>query len=85
MATFRLELRMTVRYTRAQVADIIEQFLEGTGDRWAWDDFTSIKIVDPDLDAIRRRCSELYDGTGHQYCGPEGFNEMRLMVEGLRR
>ena len=76
---------MAVRYSAADVADIIEQFLNGTGGDWDWDDFTSLRIEDPALDAIRVRCAELYDGAarpGH-YCRPEGFAEMRQMVEKL--
>ena len=77
---------MAIRHTKAEVADIIEQFLDDSGDRWAWDDFTSIRIVDPQLDAIRLRCIDLYDGAAQQgYCGPDGVSEMRRMVEGLRR
>ena len=56
---------MAVKYTKAEVADIIEQFLDGTGGRWDWDDFTSVKIVDPDLDTIRVRCIELHDETAY--------------------
>ena len=62
----RLELFMTIRYTKADVADIIEQFLDGSGDRWDWDDLTSTGIVDPQLDAIRLRCIDLYDGAAQQ-------------------
>ena len=77
---------MAIHYTRAEVAIIIEQFLNGTGGPWDWDDFTSIRIDDPELDAIRRRCGELYDEPNHpgQYCGPDGVAEMRRMIEHLR-
>ena len=78
---------MAVHYTKAEVATIIEQFLDGSGGRWDWDEFTSCRIADPELDAIRRRCGELYDYSNYpgQYCGPEGLSEMRRMVEQLRR
>lgn len=44
-------------------------------------------IITRQLDAIRLRCVELYDGTACPggYCGPDGVTEMRRMVEGLRR
>jgi hypothetical protein len=77
---------MAVRFSRAEVADITEQFLNGTGGDLDWDDFTSLRIEDPALNAIRLRCVGLYDDAarpGH-YCGPEGFAEMRQMVEKLR-
>ncbi len=76
---------MAAKYTKLAVAEIIEQFLDGTGGPWDWDDFTSIRIADPELDAIRVRCVELCDSTSTgQYCGPEGFAEMRRMVDQLR-
>ena len=43
------------------MAVIIEQFLDGTGGRWDWDDFVSLRIEDPELDAIRLRCARLQD------------------------
>ena len=77
---------MAVEYTKAEVADIIEQFLDGTGGRWDWDDFTSVKIVDPELDAIRMRCVELYDAAARPaYCGQAGMSEMRQMIQRLRK
>ena len=76
---------VAVKYTKAEVADIIEQFLDGTGGRWDWDDFTSIRIVDPELDAIRLRCGSLYDAAARPaYCGHEGVSEMRQMIQRLR-
>jgi hypothetical protein len=35
----------------------LRDFLEGTGGDWDWDDFTSIKITDPSLDAIREEAA----------------------------
>ena len=76
---------MAIKYTKAEVADIIEQFLDRTGGQWDWDDFTSIRILDPELDAIRMRCVDLYDDTARPaYCGPSGMSEMRQMIQRLR-
>lgn len=77
---------MAVDYTKAELVDIIERFLDGTGGRWDWDDFTSLRITDPELDAIRVRCGQLYDEPNYpgRYCGPEGMVEMRRMIEKLR-
>ena len=77
---------MAVKRNRAEVAGIIEQFLDGTGGRWDWDDFTSMRVADPKLDAIRVRCVELHDATASPaYCGPDGMKELRQIVERLRR
>lgn len=76
---------MAAKYTKSEVAEIIEQFLDGTGGPWDWDDFTSIRIADPELEAIRVRCVELHHATiSGQYCGPDGLAEMRRMVDQLR-
>ncbi len=76
---------MSVKYTKAEVADIIEQFLDSTAGNWEWDDFTSIPIVDPELDAIRLRCGDLYDDAARPaYCGLAGIREMRQMIKQLR-
>jgi hypothetical protein len=42
-----------------EVAASLRDFLEGTGDGWDWDDFTSIQIADPDLDSIRGRATRI--------------------------
>ena len=74
-----------IRYTRAEVAEIVESFIEGTSGRWDWDDFLSIPIDDPYLDAIRLRCNSTYDEAYHGYwCGPEGLNELRRILQELR-
>lgn len=51
----------SVQRTRLEVADIIEQFLNGTGDEWDWDDFCSYRITDLELDSVRLRCAGLSD------------------------
>ena len=66
---------VATQLTSIEVAAIIGRFLDGTGGRWEWDDFTSISILDPVLDGVRRTCGELPDrypppSPGH-YCGEE--------------
>src|SRR3954454_3722222 len=39
--------------TADDVASYLRNFLEGGGGEWDWDDFTSIPITDPSLEAIR--------------------------------
>lgn len=48
---------MSVLRTRADVANIIDAFVSGAGTPWDWDDFCSVRIADPELDAIRLRWS----------------------------
>ncbi len=46
--------------TASEVADYLRNFLEDEpGEPWAWDDFTSVPIADPQLDAIRVRAAAI--------------------------
>jgi hypothetical protein len=78
----------SVQRTKLEVASIIEQFLDGTGGDWDWDDFCSFGIADPYLDSIRMKCAGLDPAfpptqKGH-YCGRAGFEVMRELVAELR-
>lgn len=46
-------LKNTTDLTARDVEDYLRDFIEGTGGEWDWDDFISIPISDPTLDAIR--------------------------------
>jgi hypothetical protein len=46
-------LKTSADRTARDVEGYLRGFLEGTDGDWDWDDFTSIKITDPRLDAIR--------------------------------
>jgi hypothetical protein len=77
-----------VERTKLEVASIIEQFLDGTGGKWDWDDFCSHGISDPYLDSVRVECMELNEThpptkKGH-YCSDVGFEVMRGLVATLR-
>lgn len=45
--------------TPREVAACLRAFLGGTGDDWDWDDFTSLRIADPELESIRMRARAL--------------------------
>ena len=80
---------MAVERTKAEVAEIIAAFLRGDGPVWAWDDFISVRIKDPSLDAVRVQCAGLPDDyppsvSGH-YCGDAGMTILRSLAERLRR
>jgi hypothetical protein len=78
----------SVHRTKPEVASIIEQFLNGTGGKWDWDDFCSISVADPYLDSVRMRCLELPltyppEEKGH-YCSQAGVEIMRELVAALQ-
>jgi hypothetical protein len=77
-----------MKRTPEEVANAIEKFVNGAGDQWAWDGFISIRIDDPELEAIRKRCVAIRDefppSDPRAYCSEAGLAEMRQMVEHLR-
>jgi hypothetical protein len=74
--------------TREEIAKTIEGFVNGTGSQWDWDDFTSIRLKDPELEAIRERCISIRDefppSDPHAYCSEAGLEVMRRLVADLR-
>ena len=46
-------MKKTRDRTPAEVAGYLKDFLDGTGAEWDWDDFTSVPITAPELEAIR--------------------------------
>lgn len=77
-----------MKRTREQVLGEIEKFLSDGGGAHDWDDFTSIRIDDPELEKIRTFCvdlPELYPPTTMQYCNEEGMNQLRKIASELRK
>jgi hypothetical protein len=75
--------------TKQEVAEIIADFLAGSGDRWDWDDFTSgMSLEDPYLEKIRLRCAGLADefppDRPERYCNEDGLRVMRQCIEELK-
>lgn len=76
---------------RIDVAKILEDFLQATGEPWDWDDFTQgmSPLRDPNLESIRRRCASLakeFPPTQPGwYCGEEGLKVLQSYVADLRK
>ncbi len=74
--------------SKEEVARTIEDFLNGRGDAWDWDDFTSIRIDDSELERIRWLCGSMRDiyppEEPGDFCGPEGVAALRRILDGLR-
>lgn len=76
---------------RFDVAKILEDFLQGTGGPWDWDDFTQgmAPLRDPNLEAIRGRCASLgkeFPPTSPGwYCGEEGLKVLQSYITELRK
>jgi len=60
-------LKTTADLKPEDVENYLRDFLDGRGGAWDWDDFTSIPITDPTLDAIREQAAYVQlplDGSG---------------------
>jgi hypothetical protein len=77
-----------MKRTPEEVANTIEGFVNGTGKQWDWDGFTSIRLDDPALEAIRREIVslpvEFPPADPREYCSEAGKEKMRQMVSDLR-
>jgi hypothetical protein len=52
-------LKGTADLTSEDVVSYIENWIEGRGGEWDWDDFTSIQISDPVLESLRAEAASL--------------------------
>ena len=77
-----------MKRTPEEVAKTIEGFVSGTGNQWDWDGFTSIRLDDPSLEAIRKEIValpvEFPPSNPREYCSEAGKEKMRQMVNDLR-
>ena len=77
-----------MKRTREEIAKTIEAFVDGTGRQWDWDGFISIRLDDPELEAIRKKCVAMPDQfpptARGEYCSPAGLQAIRELAQGLR-
>jgi hypothetical protein len=87
LAYQRLDHRLS---TDIQLFGSLENFLQGSGSSWEWDDFTlSLSFQDPTLEAIRQRCAglgkEFPPGSPDKYCGEGGLKVLQSYISELRK
>ena len=75
--------------TRKEVAQIMEDFLSGSGEPLAWDGFTlGMTFEDPELEDIRLRCAgltaEFPPTQPNHYCSEHGLAIIRGYIQLLR-
>ena len=75
---------------KLDVAQILENFLEGTGGGWDWDDFISVgKVADERLKQIQRHVNllshEFPPEKADEYCNEQGRDVIRGYIAELRR
>lgn len=77
------------KLSKLEVAQILQDFLDGTGQPWAWDDFTlGPSFEDSYLDRIRVRCLRLGEEfpptKPHHYCSEQGLEVIRAYIRELK-
>jgi len=75
---------------KLEVAEILENFLEGAGGRWDWDDFISVAdVADERLKRIQQHVNLLSEEfppeKPGEYCNEQGREVIRRYIEELRR
>ena len=78
-----------MKRTAEEVASTIEAFVSGANNQWDWDGFTSIRLDDPELEAIRKEIvalpTEFPPANPTDYCSGAGMEKMREIVAQLRQ
>lgn len=81
-------LRRGAYATPEEVAATLEAFADGSGGRYDWDDFVSVPLRDPALEATRLRCARLPEEfppeRPGQYCSDAGLDVVRACADALR-
>jgi len=76
-----------------EVIFLLKEILKGTISDVDWDDFISVKIVDPELEKIREKVEEIwtedspYRVVGSMdptYLNPKGVAEIRKLIDSIR-
>jgi hypothetical protein len=81
--------RKKSKLSAEEVAQILENFLDGTGDDWEWDGFTrGMELESQELNEIRKKCVTLCfdfppDNPRH-YCNEQGLDVIREHIRQLR-
>jgi hypothetical protein len=75
--------------TYGEVADTLEEFVDGRSGQWDWDGYMSATFfTDPYLKEVQQRMINLSDEfpaqKGSGFCSPEGLAVIRRYVEDLR-
>ena len=77
-----------MKMTREEVAKTIEDFVNGTGGKWDWDDFTAMRLDNAELDTVRHKCFSVRDEfpstNPQQYCSDAGMQVLRDLATSLR-
>jgi hypothetical protein len=76
------------RESHLRYAAVIDDFIDGRGPIWEWDDFTSVRQRDAYLESVRLRCLSVRDEFPPEvrthYCNAAGVHVLRSIASGIR-
>lgn len=75
------------KITKGEVAKTIENFVNGIGGPWDWDDFISVQIANQELESIRIACLRTHSqhpGGPNQWCNKKGLELLRNLAKQIR-
>jgi len=79
--------KMDYGESRQYAIRAIRDFLDGTGGAYDWDDFISLPLGYPGLEALQQFCNELSETHPPEraggFCSEEGLRELRALLENL--
>jgi hypothetical protein len=74
---------------KLELANLIKAFIDGTSGEWDWDDFTSVRQSDPDVEQARQRILAVpgrYPSSDKKHwCNEDGIEELLGIAESLLR
>ena len=80
-------MEMATRTSKHEVAQLIRSFLDGSVGIRDWDDFTSVRRVDPEIETVRQRLVDIYDkfpaDKPGYYGNAEGAAELLRIADSL--
>jgi hypothetical protein len=82
-----MSIHFRSKTTKEEVAETIENFVNGSGGPWDWDDFISLRIANEELEAIRIECLRTqseYPGGPNRWCNEEGLEVLRGLAKQVR-
>jgi hypothetical protein len=86
---FKRSVDRTPDLTAAQVAELIDKFVDGSGGPYDWDDYINIPSRNAALEQIRRDCEEVSERfppeTKTEWCSPAGGAELKRLAQKARQ
>jgi len=86
--TYMRAAKTVVEPTMKQIADIIDNFLNGTSGPYEWQDFVTYPFKPPQLEKVRKECADIKTKyppeNSKEWCNELGRNALCMISERIR-